>query len=312
MKNNRILTLAGNQLPTYQALSVKTFLRADYLRIALSIAGLLFVSAILTVPVALADGFIAAKFSEVGKRPRFVAAADFNRDGKPDLVTANYDGNNVSVLISNGNGTFQTGVSYSVGTKPTSIAVGDFNGDAKLDLAVAGYSTYNNISVLLGKGDGTFQAAINYSGNSNPKSVAVGDFNRDRKQDLVVANQSSGDVTIMLNDPGPSLSITDVTVTEGDGGTVNAIFTVKLAASSTQTVSVRYATANGTATSSSDFMAKNGTLSFAPGQTTQTITVALIGDTLVEANETFRVNLSVPTNAVITDGIGICTIVNDD
>ena len=93
--------------------------------------------------------------------------------------------------------------------------------------------------------------------------------------------------TITDNDPTPSLSISDVTVTEGDGGTVDAVFTVTLSAASGQTVTVDYATADQTALSPGDYTATSGTLTFTPGQTTQQITVAVQGDTLDEPNETF-------------------------
>jgi hypothetical protein len=109
-----------------------------------------------------------------------------------------------------------------------------------------------------------------------------------------------------------SLSINDVTVTEGNTGTTSAIFTVTLSLASSQTVTVNYATANGTATAGSDYTATTGTVTFAPGATSQTITVAVLGDTRNEANETFFVNLSTPSNATIADGQGQGTILNDD
>ncbi len=96
-----------------------------------------------------------------------MAVGDFNGDGKADLAVANYSSNNVSVLLGNGNGTFQAAVNYAAGTSPCSVAVGDFNGDGKADLAVANYSS-NSVSVLLGNGNGTFQAAVNYGAGSSP------------------------------------------------------------------------------------------------------------------------------------------------
>ena len=89
--------------------------------------------------------------------------------------------NTVSVLLGNGDGTFQAHVEYPTGRWPESVVVGDFRGDGKLDLVVSN-SGDNNLSVLLGNGDGTFQPAVNYS--VGPGSVAVGDFNRDGKLDL--------------------------------------------------------------------------------------------------------------------------------
>jgi hypothetical protein len=77
-------------------------------------------------------------------------------------------------------------------------------------------------------------------------------------------------------------------------------------------VTVNYATANGTATAGSDYNATSGTLTFAPGVTTQTITVQVRGDTTPEANETFAVNLSGASNATIADSQGVGTIINND
>jgi Calx-beta domain len=109
-----------------------------------------------------------------------------------------------------------------------------------------------------------------------------------------------------------SVSIGDVSVTEGNTGTTNAIFSVTLSAASGQTATVNYATADGSASAGSDYTAKSGTLTFAPGETSKTVTVAVIVDTANEANETFVVNLSSPSDATIADGQGEATILNDD
>jgi CSLREA domain-containing protein len=110
----------------------------------------------------------------------------------------------------------------------------------------------------------------------------------------------------------PTLSIGDATVTEGIAGTVNATFTVTLSAVSSRAVTVNFATAGGTAAAPADFAANSGTLTFAPGETSKTIIVAVAGDGLDEANETFNVNLTAPVNATIADGIGVGTITDDD
>jgi thermitase len=112
--------------------------------------------------------------------------------------------------------------------------------------------------------------------------------------------------------PLPTLSITDRAASEGDAGPTGFDFMVDLSAASAQTVTVNYATANGTASSSSDYTAASGTLSFAPGETSKTITVSVSGDTAAEPNETFVVNLSAATNATIADAQGVGTIVNED
>jgi hypothetical protein len=116
--------------------------------------------------------------------------------------------------------------------------------------------------------------------------------------------------------PQPSISINDVSQLEGNKGTTAFNFTVSLSASSSQTVTVHFATQDGTATSkkgkNNDYTAKSGTVTFKPGQITQTITIQVSGDKTPEPNETFFVNLSNPTNATIADGQGLGTILNDD
>jgi FG-GAP-like repeat/Abnormal spindle-like microcephaly-assoc'd, ASPM-SPD-2-Hydin/FG-GAP repeat len=133
-----------------------------------------------------------------GSSPLSVATGDFNGDGKLDLAVANSgSGNNVSILLGNGDGTFKPAVDYGAGSGPYSVAVGDFNGDGKLDLVVANTNS-NNVSILLGNGDGTFQPAVDYGVGSEPRAVAVGDFNGDGKLDLAVANTGSSNVSVLL------------------------------------------------------------------------------------------------------------------
>ena len=121
-----------------------------------------------------------------------------------------------------------------------------------------------------------------------------------------------GVVTIVDDETAPTLSIGNAAVTEGNSGTVNATFTVTLAPVSAQTVTVQYATADGTATAPADYAATSGQLSFPPGETTRTVVVAVRGDVLDEVNETFTVNLSNAVNATIADGQGVGTITDDD
>jgi hypothetical protein len=109
-----------------------------------------------------------------------------------------------------------------------------------------------------------------------------------------------------------SLAISDVNLVEGDNGSVNAVFTVTLSEPATGTVTVNYATADGTAQAKNDYVAAAGTLTFAPGETSKTITVAVKGDNKAEATETFFVNLSGAVNADVGDGQGLGTILNDD
>jgi hypothetical protein len=119
---------------------------------------------------------------QAGVSPRAVAAGDFNRDGRPDLVVANYGqiagstttNSSVPVLLGAGNGTFSNAVHYLAGAGPLALAVADFNGDTNLDLVVANNRS-NSLSVLPGNGNGTFQTARHFNAGSRPHSVAVMD-----------------------------------------------------------------------------------------------------------------------------------------
>jgi hypothetical protein len=115
----------------------------------------------------------------------------------------------------------------------------------------------------------------------------------------------------------PTVSISDATVTEGNSGTVTAVFTVSLSSAGVRPLTVDFATADGTATTAAgpdgnDYQASSGTLTFAPGETSKTVTVLVNGDTTYEHDETFFVNLSGVLNGTIGRGQGVGTIVNDD
>jgi hypothetical protein len=139
----------------------------------------------------------------VGDVPGWVAIGDLNSDGRPDLVVANNDSDNVSVLLNNGDGTFAAQVKYAAGYGPISVAIADLDRDGELDLAVANQPT-ENVSVLLNNGDGTFATQIRYSAGDGPRSVAIGDLDDDGDLDLATANLDSDDVSVLLNGCEPA------------------------------------------------------------------------------------------------------------
>lgn len=120
-------------------------------------------------------------------------------------------------------------------------------------------------------------------------------------------------VTIGNDDYPPTLSVNDVTVDpEGDSGTKDAVFTVSMSRSWSQSVTVDYSTADASAEEGADYQATSGTLTFAPGETAKTISVPVLGDMMDEYDESFFLNLSNATNATIRDSRGYGRIVDDD
>ncbi len=258
-------------------------------------------------------------------------------------VPANASTANVSVTVQvtdNGTPTLSDSETITVAVTNTSsiptVSIGDVSvnegdGTATLTLtlsAAAGTATSVNVATSAG----TALSGADYTETTTLVSFAAGETQKTVNvpilQDLLdepaetfsvnVSNVSgltvsdgTAVVTIVDDDPTPTLTINDVSQNEGDSGTTAYTFTVSLSAASGQQVTTDFATADGTA-GSSDYQAVTGTLTFAPGETSQTIVVAVNGDTGLEADETFTVNLSSAVNATIGDATGLGTIVNDD
>lgn len=128
-----------------------------------------------------------------------------------------------------------------------------------------------------------------------------------------IRNDDAAPTPTPVPSPLPTISINNTSTTEGDTGTKNAAFEVRLSRSSNQEVKVNFDTADGTAKAGSDYTAATGVVTFAPGTTTQTVLIPIVGDTVVEADETFSVKLSSPsTNAAIAKAEGMGTILNND
>jgi hypothetical protein len=140
----------------------------------------------------------------VDQKPHCVRPVDLNNDGLVDLVSANRDRANVTVFIGNGDGTFQSGVSYPAGPLARDIAIADYDGDNYLDLAVANERS-DSVSVLINNGDGTFPVTVNYlashadysGGRCRPWHIESSDYDLDGWPDfaVTVTNRTFGDAT---------------------------------------------------------------------------------------------------------------------
>lgn len=228
----------------------------------------------------------------------------------------------------------------SCGGPPPTIAINDVavtegnSGSTNATFTVSLSGTFSStVTVNYATANQTATAGLDYTASSGvvtfppgtvtqPVSIPVLGDTIDEPNETFLVNltgpvngtlaDGQGVGTINDDDAVPAISIDDVAVAEGNAGTVNAVFMASLSSPSGNTVTVNFATANGTATAGSDYTAASGPVSFAPGITTQPITVTVSGDTTAEANETFQVNLTGPSNATIADAQGVGTINNDD
>ena len=135
----------------------------------------------------------------------WAAVGDFDRDGFADIAAANLNSNDVTISLSNGNGTFKPPVSYHVGEgqSPVYVTTADLNGDGKLDLVMTNGDTEGRASddavMLLGRGDGTFLPGPRLACGKTPMGMAPDDYNGDGRQDMAIVNRDSQSVSILLN-----------------------------------------------------------------------------------------------------------------
>src|SRR6476620_2543935 len=249
-------------------------------------------------------------------------ATDGNGDGTVacDIGAFELEGQNVSPMVSIGDVTVTEGNSGTVNatfqvtlSAPTSqqvtVTFSTVNGTALAGTDYVG--TTGTVTFNAGETSKTITVVVNGDTINEPDETFF--VNLSNPVNATIAD-GQGLGTIINDDDTslPSGAINDVSIGEGNSGTTNAVFTVNLSAASGQMVTVTYSTANGTATAGSDYVATSGTLIFNPGETTKSLAVMVNGDTFSEPNETFFVNLTSATSAIIADGQGIGTIVDDD
>jgi hypothetical protein len=144
-----------------------------------------------------AGGFSAQVAYRTPRHPEGIAVSDFNRDGKPDLVTSSADrAGSIAVFLNQGGGRFDRMVTYASGRRALSVAPGDINRDGVVDLVASNFARHDLV-VLLGRGDGIFRIAHRYSG-APATDVAVGDLDGDGNLDAVFAGRAGRSIIIRL------------------------------------------------------------------------------------------------------------------
>ncbi len=151
-------------------------------------------------------------------------------------MVASFNASTVSVLLGNGNGTFQTHVDYTTGGTTGAVGIGDFNGDGKLDLVTSNgkngsFNSSGSISFFLGNGDGTFQTHVDFSAGGS-EDVVIGDFNGDGKLDLAIDDLPNSLFSVLLQaptvtGPGATLSGTNLSFSSQPVGSKAAYFFAK-------------------------------------------------------------------------------------
>ncbi len=246
-----------------------------------------------------------------------VVVDDFNGDGKSDIASVVGNLNIINVYLGDGQGGFSQPTPFPAGFAPSFLRSADFNSDGNADLVTLNH--LSTASILLGNGSGGFGVPVTYEGGTGiiTRKITTGDFNSDDRPDFALTDQS-GSVSVIFNSCSatpvslPTLSIGNVTVNEGEAGTLAATFNVSLSAASSKTVVVSFYTAGRDASKDVDYQTRLGALTFAPGVTVQTITVPVIGDALDEFDEQFDVRLVYPVNAVVSTGPAQGTILDND
>jgi hypothetical protein len=287
-------------------------------------------------------------YFEAGAGPYAVIVADFNGDNAPDVATANFYASSVSVLMNTANWP-PLGAPFVSVTSGATVVEGN-DGTATMTFSAILSAPFSQaVTVDYSTSNGSALAGVDYQTKSGTVTFAAGQTSQ-TFEILVYGDRSmESDEFFLVNlsnvhnarvgavqaagyilDDEPRVSIGNATVIEGNSGTTEARFTVSLAQSYDQDVTVTFATAAGTAAAGSDFEEQTGSVTFTQGQTAKTITILVSGDRVfeqteyvyydsywgyyswLEDNETFNVNLTSTSHGVIVNGTGVGTIQDDD
>ena len=271
------------------------------------------------------------------RRPQgypLVVVADFNGDGRPDAAVTDLDGHAVSVLLNDGHwppddppsvqhsATRRSPKATPARSTPPSRVTLSYASDRRRDGPLRHGGRHRHGRQRLHGRVRDRDHPRRPDQRERSRSRSAGDRLAEPNETFAVNLSAATNATIAdgqgvgtILDNEPRISISDVTKTEGKKNkTTLFTFTVTLSAAYDQPVTVSFQTVNGTATTGdNDYVAKTGTLTFAPGETTKTITIDVKGDNKKEANETFYLDLfGNSSNSLFTKKRGIGTILNDD
>ncbi|HUR97239.1 MAG TPA: Calx-beta domain-containing protein [Pyrinomonadaceae bacterium] len=209
-------------------------------------------------------------------------------------------------------------------SNPTAVIIVTRNGGSSGTITVD-YSTSNGTAIA-GQDYTATSGTLTFANGESGKLISIPIINDasdepDETLNFTLSNPTGGAtllnpsaavVTLSDNDNPPTVSVNDISVIEGNENLTPFTFTISLSQASAFATSVNWSTAAGTANATSDFQTSSGTVNFAAGEVSKQVTVQVYGETLVEINETFSVNLSTPLMSTIGDGTGIATILDDD
>ena len=269
-----------------------------------------------TTPLGVKTGVVSFTTSDLAKSTySFTIQGEVVSQVLPEVSIAN-----VSVVEGNSGttpATFTVSLSSAVAAGRT----------ASVDYRIVAGTATSGRDYTVTASTGTLRFAAGESSKTITVNV-VGDRTKEANEtfQVVLSNPSGATIlagtaigTITDDDsaagPGdtvPVISADALRVVEGTSGITNALITVRLSAATTKAVTVQYVTADGSARTSSDYTRTTGLLTFAAGETSKTISIPVMGDTLTETDETFSLRFSAPVNATIGTSVAVVTILNDD